>query len=164
MNNVSRRNFKDGKAKRDRGRFLTLPATVLESQSYARLTPYAVKLLLDIGSQYRGDNNGDLCVAWKIMKVKGWRSEATLAKAKQALLQAGFIAETRKGYRPNVCSLYALTWHALDPCTKHDAGAARAFVFGGWKANEPVPPIPKQRRVPVKNAVLTTPAVVEHAV
>jgi hypothetical protein len=159
MANPRRNKAKD---KRDRGRFLALPLTVLLSHAYSRLSPYAVKLLLDIGSQYRGDNNGDLCAAWKVMQPKGWKSEETLAKAKQELLRAGFIVEVRKGYRPNVCSLYALTWQALDPNPKHDAGASHAFVFGAWKSNEPLPPIPRLlRAIPIKNTVLTTPAVVE---
>ena len=160
---MAKKRYKNGKAKREPGPFLAIPAAVSNSSAYARLSPHAVKLLVDIGSQYRGDNNGDLCAAWKIMRPKGWRSEETLAKAKQELLRGGFIAEVRKGYRPNTCSLYALTWHALDPNPKHDAGAAHAFVFGAWKANEPLPLMPKPRALLAKNAVLTTPAVAVEA-
>ncbi len=137
---MSRRRYKGADKKRDRGGFLALPYTVLESRSYAGLSSYAVKLLLDISSQYRGDNNGDLCAAWKVMQPKGWRSETTLIKAKRELIVAGFICEMRKGHRPNLCSLYALTWIALDPSPKHDHGP-RGFQFGAWKANEPVPPV-----------------------
>ena len=139
--------FKSGKSKRESGAFLALPVSVLHSQAYAGLSPYAAKLLLDIGSQYRGDNNGDLSAAWKLMKPKGWRSEATLNKAKRELLQAGFIVETRIGRRPNLCTLYALTWLALDPCDKHEMTPA-GFKFGAWRMNEPVPPLcprPKYR-------------------
>lgn len=157
------RRYKAAKGKRDRGQFLALPSTVLQSQSYARLSPHAVKLLLDIGSQYRGDNNGDLCAAWKIMQPKGWRSEATLSKAKRALLDAGFIFETRKGQRPNLCSLYALTWQTLDPSNKYDC-TARGFVFGAWKANEAVPDVrPRFAVIAGTGAPLTPPAVAEAA-
>lgn len=156
---MSRRNYRDAKRKRERGAFLALPVAVLNSQTYARLSPHAVKLLLDLGSQYRGDNNGDLSAPWKLMRPRGWRSEETLSKAKQELLQARFIVEMRKGRRPNVCTLYALTWFNLDPSTKHDVGPS-GFVYGAWKAEEPVPPL--VRRVP-KNTVLTTPAVVVKA-
>jgi hypothetical protein len=156
---MSRRNHKDAKAKRDRGGFVAVPFTVLHSPAYARLSPYAVKLLLDIGSQYKGHNNGDLCAAWKIMHPKGWRSEETLAKAKKELLRAGFIAQMRKGHRPNVCSLYALTWCALDPNEKHDVGAG-AFEFAAWRANDPVPPIkPRSPATDKINSVTTTPVV-----
>lgn len=155
--------YKHGKTKRERGAFLAIPATVLNSHAYARLSPYAVKLLLDLGSQYRGDNNGDLSAAWKLMHPKGWRSEETLAKAKQELLRAGFLIEMRKGRRPNVCSLYALTWQRLDPSNKYDAGPG-AFQFGAWKANELIPSI--RPRLPAsggKIAPLTTPAVAVEA-
>ena len=54
------------------------------------------------------------------MKPRGWKSEDTLNRAKRELLSAELIFEARKGRRPNVCSLYALTWFALDPSAKHD--------------------------------------------
>lgn len=50
------------------------------------------------------------------MRPRGWKSEDTLNKAKRALLDSCLIVETRKGQRPNKCSLYALTWFALDEC------------------------------------------------
>jgi len=153
---MSRRDYRDGKRKRERGPFLAVPAVVLNSQSYARLSSHAVKLLLDLGSQYRGDNNGDLSAAWKLMGPRGWRSEETLHNAKQELLRARFIVEMRKGARPNKCSLYALTWHGLDPSPKYDV-AVTTFVFGAWKAEEPVPAILQR---PSKNDVLTTATVV----
>lgn len=154
---MSKNRYKEAQAKRERGAFLALPHAVLHSQAFANLSPYAVKLLIDIGSQFKGNNNGDLCAAWKVMKPKGWRSEDTLHKAKHELQRAGFIVEMRKGRRPNVCSLYALTWQRLDPNDKHDFGP-RGFEFGAWKTQEPLPPL-KPRSVSKKaaeNAALTT--------
>ena len=154
---MSKNRYKDGKSKREPGRFLALPAAVTNSPAFVRLSPYAVKLLIDIGSQYKGHNNGDLCAAWKIMKPRGWRSEATLHKAKQELLNANFITEMRKGRRPNVCALYALTWLDLDPSDKHDFGKG-GFQRGAWKTPEPlVKPAPKARG---KIATLTTPPMI----
>jgi hypothetical protein len=154
---LSKDRYKDAKAKRERGAFLALPAIVLNSQAYANLSPYAVKLLIDIGCQYKGNNNGDLCAAWKVMKPKGWRSEETLHKAKQELLRAQFIVEMRKGRRPNVCSLFALTWLKLDPSDKHDFGP-RGFKFGAWKEQEPLPPLkpPSLLKQESKNTALAT--------
>ena len=134
------KSFKGGKDKRERGGFLAVPTAVLGSRNYASLSSCAVKLLLDVGSQYRGNNNGDLCAAWKIMKPKGWRSEATLNRAKKELLDKGFLFETRKGHRPNLCSLYAISWLTLDPSTKYDI-APRAYPYGAWNLHEPLPPI-----------------------
>lgn len=113
------------------GGFLAIPKAVLYSPKFRLLSGTAVKLLLDIGSQYNGKNNGDLSAAWKIMSLKGWRSEATLQRGKKELLDAGFIDETRKGCLPNKCSLYGLTFHALNPDPKLDVGV-NGFAFGAW--------------------------------
>ncbi len=118
--------------------FLALPYSVLNSPLFTALQPHALKLLLDVAAQYRGDNNGDLSMAWKLMKLRGWRSEATLNKAKWPLIEAGFLYETRKGYRPNTCSLYALTWCNLDASDKYDMGAKAAFVRGEYRFKAPL--------------------------
>ena len=66
----------------------TLPRELIDHPAFLRLSAHAKALLIDLGAQYRGDNNGDLGCAWKLMKPRGWRSEATLHKAKQELLHA----------------------------------------------------------------------------
>ena len=136
--------------------FLAVPSSVLNSPMFLAMTPHAVKLLLDIGEQYRGDNNGDLAMAWKLMKPRGWRSEATLHKAKNELLDAGFLYETRKGRRPNVCSLFALTWPMLDKNDKFDPGAAAGFIRGEFRFKVPL----KVIATTGKHAASTSPAVV----
>lgn len=119
------------------GGFLALPKAVLHSSKFRQLSANAVKLLVDIGSQYDGKNNGDLAAAWKIMRLKGWRSEATLQRGKKELLDAGFIDETRKGHLPNKCSLYGLTFHPLNANPKFDVGAVQRFAFGAWASPTP---------------------------
>lgn len=95
-----------------------------------------MKLLLDIAAQYRGDNNGDLCAAWKVMQKRGWRSEDTLNKAKKELVAANLIADTRKGGFPNRTTLYGPTWFKLDHCNGNLDIAAVAFPFGGFLSPE----------------------------
>lgn len=129
------------------GGFLLLPAAMLNCPKFRALSSSGVKLLVDIGSQYNGKNNGDLCAAWKVMHPKGWRSEATLNKAKKELLAAGFIAQTRLGRLPNLCSLYGITWQALNPSSKLDVGP-NGFPVGAWAELPPA----KAR----KNAIATT--------
>lgn len=145
--------YKNAKDKRDGGTFFTIPASVLNGAAYLGLSAHARMLLFDLLSQFRGDNNGDLCMAWKVMHRRGWKSEATLHKAKRKLLEAGLIFETRKGARPNKCSLYALTWHALDDCGGKLDITSRSFPRGAYKLKDPLPPIGK-------NAKLTTAGVV----
>jgi hypothetical protein len=139
--------------------FIALPYSVLNSPLFIALSPHALKLLIDLAAQYRGDNNGDLSLAWKLMKPRGWRSEATLHKAKRELLDAGFLYETRKGQRPNLCSLFALTWQHLDPCDKFDPGAKAGFTRGEYRFKAPLTVIATVG----KNTVLTSPAVVARA-
>ena len=84
---MSRKSFKNGKDKRDGGAFVSVPLSVLNSRAYIMTSAYSRMLLFDLLSQYRGNNNGDLCAAWKFMQPRGWRSEATLDKAKLELLR-----------------------------------------------------------------------------
>lgn len=103
------------------GGFLALPHAVLESDSFRGLSSHAVKLLIDIAGQYRGQNNGDFSAAWSLMQRRGWKSRDTLTKALRELLEAGLIERTREGGNPKqggagICALYAVTWLAIDEC------------------------------------------------
>jgi hypothetical protein len=99
---------------RDGSRFVALPHLLLESPAYLGLSYSARALLIDMALQYTGSNNGKLVICDKAMKPRGWGSNATKFKAKQELLDAGFLCETRKGQKPNKASWFALTWHTLD--------------------------------------------------
>jgi hypothetical protein len=102
------------KAARAKGHgFLQIPNQVLDSQNFLKLTPKACKLLLDIATQYRGLNNGDLQAAFTLMKKRGWHSKATLAQALAELLYYGFIGQARQGGK-HLCSLFYLTWRNID--------------------------------------------------
>ncbi len=145
---------KDAKLKRDGGSFFAIPASVLNGAAYLGLNAYAKSLLFDLLVQYRGDNNGDLCAAWKVMRVRGWKSEETLDKAKRALLESGLIVETRKGARPNKCSLYALTWQALDDCAGKLDMPVQSFPRGLYKMKDPVQPLGKITRLTTGGVVM----------
>jgi len=137
------------KGNRITGGFLALPYTLLQSPSFVSLSPNALKLLIDLAAQYRGDNNGDLSLAWKLMQPRGWRSQTTLHNSKNELLEKAFIFETRKGQRPNKCSLFALTWFDLDPNDKYDAWTAKAFTRNAFKLNDIAPAIKKKQNTPL---------------
>lgn len=68
---------------------------MLQSDQWASLTPYEVKLLIDLAAQYNGSNNGDLCAPMTLMRRHGWRSPATLHRARKGLVRKGFIELTR---------------------------------------------------------------------
>ena len=97
--------------------FAGIPRVVMECPDYINLNGSAVKLLVEMACQFKGGNNGDLCPAWTLMKVRGFCSKTTLSKAIKELLQAEMILLTRQGhFIKNKASLYALTWAPIDEC------------------------------------------------
>lgn len=102
------------RAKTSRG-FSMLIHEYFTSREYAELSSRAVKALIDLYTQFKGNNNGDLCFAWKIMAGRGWTSKDQLAKAVAELLERGWIDVTRQGGR-RVPTLYAVTWLGIDQC------------------------------------------------
>jgi len=110
-----------------------IPKALLESEEYAALTAFEVKLLLDLAAQFNGyTNNGDLGSNWKEMRKRGWRSKETLWNALAGLLSKGFITKTRQGGK-NRCSLYAVNWREIHECKgKIDVRPGRDYV-GRWR-------------------------------
>lgn len=109
------------KGRRETGLFIALPTHIFTSPQYANLSAHAVKLLIDLLSQYRGFNNGDLCATWSLMSQRGWRSRDTLNRALKELMTAGFIEKTRQGERGHSSgqrkpTLYGVTWKGIDEC------------------------------------------------
>lgn len=98
----------------DRG-FMALPHAVANSPNWLKLSPYAVKLFIDLYVQYKGRNNGDLCATWKFMAPRGWKSKETLQKALRELEHFGMIIRSRQGGRKNA-TLYAVTFKDIDDC------------------------------------------------
>ncbi len=132
---MSRKSFARAKQRREPGGFVAFPSCVLRSEAMRLLSPFALKLLMELVGQYRGNNNGDLCMAWSILASRGWRSKATLEKAKKELLASGLIIIARQGgrHRP---SLFALTFFSVDECDgKLDVDATRRPP-GHWRRHE----------------------------
>lgn len=122
------------KDRRDAGRFILLPVAVVECHAYCSLGFSARALLLDIASQYKGDNNGRLLAGWKFMQEeRGWRSNRTLIDAKRELLASGnLVVETRAGGFPSTSSWHACCWWPLDWQAEMDM-AVRDFPRGEYR-------------------------------
>jgi len=113
------------KGRSEGGTYFAIPHAVMRSANWRAMPPRAVKLVCDLGGQFRGSNNGDLSAAWRIMRPLGWNSRATLADAIADALRFGMIEKTRQGGL-HLCSLYALTWQPIDECGgKLDVPATR---------------------------------------
>ena len=126
--------------RREPGGFAALPHCLLASHVYINLSAHAVKLLNDLLAQFKGFNNGDLCLAWTLMEKRGWKSRDTLNKARQELLDCELIIVSRRGdrKRPN---LYALTFFAVDECNGKLDIKATERPHSTWRLHEPLPPL-----------------------
>ena len=134
--------YPKSKSRRDNlGGFAGIPRDVMRHPDYIGLKASARSVLQELAFQYRGKNNGDLTLAMKVMKLRGFNSPNTVNKAKKELLAADLIRETRKGFFQNpggVCCLFALTWQPIDECQgkldcKSTIKAPRSF-----KLNSPI--------------------------
>lgn len=103
------------KGRQTTGWFARFPVVVLQSDNYRGLSFKARALLLDLGSQFNGHNNGDLCATWSMMRKLGWRSKDTLQRAISELIAAGMIELTRQGGM-QFPSLYAYSWLPIESC------------------------------------------------
>jgi len=116
---------------------------MIRSLEWAALSPFGVKLLLDLGQQYNGSNNGDLCATWKFMHARGWRSPSTLSRALKECAQKGWVELTRQGGRHRA-SLYALTYFPINECGgKLDVSSSRTPSHR-WRNNTLPGPLVKQ--------------------
>lgn len=98
-----------------------IPRWIMELPEYRALGPSAIRLLLEFCYQYRGSNNGDLCCALNVLEPRGWKSRITIEKARDELVKADLIVQTRLGQFTNpggVCSLYALRWVVINDSSK----------------------------------------------
>jgi hypothetical protein len=108
------------KGRRETGRFVALPHSVLSSTDYIGLTTKSKALLVDFAYQYNGRNNGDLTAALAILSKRGWKRNATISSAANELMTANMIIRTREGKFQNPhsrCALYALSWQSIDECS-----------------------------------------------
>lgn len=153
-----------GDSGRDAGGFVALPWTVLDCPAYAALSYPAKSLLIEVARQFVRDNNGRMLLSTAYLKTRGWFSAGAIQKAKQELIQTGFIFETVKGQRPNKASWYAVTWRALDKLKGYDAGTEQLFQRGAYRFSpgreKRAPPKCKN---PKKNAALSPPHGIDEA-
>lgn len=116
--------------------FFGIPKAVMAHSNFTRLTPSAVKLVNDIGFQFNGRNNGDLCAAFSIMQKRGWRSKDTLWRAIDCALHYRMVMVTRQGGKHRA-TLYALTWRKIDECKGKLDVSETITAPGTWKDKRP---------------------------
>ena len=98
--------------------------------------------MTDLLSQFYGSNNGDLCATYSLMHKRGWKSKGTLNRAIKELVSTGFIEVSRQGGR-HKCSLFALTFYAVDECKGKLEIMHTTKPKSLWRKGEPLPDIKK---------------------
>lgn len=111
------------KKRSDAGQYFVIPHHIMDYPDWQRLTPNAIRLLLELLKQYNGRNNGDFTAAWTIMQKRGFHSQTTLNDALKCLMDLQYIIRTREGRFCNPgkrCALYAVTWLPIHDCPGKD--------------------------------------------
>lgn len=132
----------------DGGHAFLIPVSLLRHPNFTRLSPYALKLIMDLARQYSGFNNGYLCASWALMKDAGWNSSHTLRKATLEAEHYKLIVRTQQGglNKPN---LHGFTWRRIDERKeKHLEVRPTMTPSDAWKIEQSlfVMPAPKPRR------------------
>ncbi|MFC6672524.1 hypothetical protein [Marinobacterium aestuariivivens] len=96
--------------------FFGLPDCVMNHPDFIAMSGTAAKLLLDIGAQFNGRNNGDLQCTRSIMSSRGWTSDSTRTRALTELIKLGLLVQTKVGGRGIGPNLYAITWQPIHEC------------------------------------------------
>ena len=124
--------------RRSHGSFIALQKRLLNSDEFGQLSPYAVKLLLEIARHYNGKNNGDLAMPWSWLRERGWRSKSTISKAKRELIDTGFVVVThRRGRLSRKPTTYAITWEAIDDADDSVEAKASPVALNTWMQKKP---------------------------
>lgn len=103
------------KGRKNHGSYSAWPHACAEHENFAQLSTTARALLFEFLGQYRGNNNGDLCCAFSLLKRRGWKSRDTIERARTELEKFGWIVRSRQGGR-NAPNLYALTFIDIHEC------------------------------------------------
>lgn len=103
------------------GQAFVIPQTLLAHPNFTRLSPYACKLLFDLGRQYSGINNGYLHPGLAALAPFGWNSAHTLTGAIKELEHYGILMQTRSGGK-NQAAYYGFTFRRINqiPGRPHD--------------------------------------------
>ena len=112
--------------------FLRLPHYVTDSPEFGALSAKATKLLVELARQFKGNNNGDLSIPWSRLQKRGWKHPQTIQKARDELVETGFVLITRHGGR-HVCSLYGITWEPIDECAGKLEVPAQIRAGNDWQ-------------------------------
>ncbi len=97
----------------------------------------ARSLLLELGRQLNGRNNGHLQLTESWLTKRGW-ARNTPARARNELIERGLIVLTRQGGKNIGPSFFAVTWLTIDNFIGLDIGRAN-YHRGAWALMDKMP-------------------------
>ena len=136
--------FERNKGRKQRGRFMGVDFSILDSPAFLTLPPLARALYFDLRRQYKGPTNNGLIAATETeMKRYGW-ARSTVKKYLPQLIERGLIEQTRQGgiaFMSKICSLYGSTdCDIVDAPTKNVKGKRASLAYRDWKPPATVRP------------------------
>lgn len=118
--------------------FVQLHHWIVDTDEFAALKGSALKMLIDLARQYRGNNNGDLCPAL-LAKSGRWTSNSKRKRALDLLEAGHWIVKTKQGGMMGLgADLYAITWWPIDAMKNHQHPGERVASHA-WKIKPPHP-------------------------
>jgi len=92
------------------GRFFQWPLSVADSEAFLSCGHMARSLIFEMLRQLNGSSNGHIKLSRSWLSSRGWRSVDSINRARDELLEAGLIVQTRHGGLRNGSHQYAVTW------------------------------------------------------
>jgi hypothetical protein len=93
-----------------KGRYFQWPLSVADSAAFLSCGHMAKSLIFEMLRQLNGSNNGHIKLSRSWLSSRGWRSVDSINRARDELLEAGIIVQTRHGGLRNGSHKYAVSW------------------------------------------------------
>ena len=103
--------FERNKGRKEFGRFIALPCSVIDSPAFLTLPALARALYVDLRRQYKGANNGLLDATQTTLEKLNW-PRSPVRKYLPLLIERELIVQTRQGgiaSMSKICCLYGFT-------------------------------------------------------
>ena len=103
--------FERNKGRKEFGRFIALPCSVIDSPAFLTLPTLARALYVDMRRQFKGANNGLIDATQTTLDRYGW-PRSTVRKYLPMLIERELITQTRQGgiaSMSKICCLYGFT-------------------------------------------------------
>jgi len=109
-------------------RYIKIDDTLYNSVAFKTLSVPALKLWLDLRTQFNGSNNGTLVATLSRLRHRAWTSNSTLTRALRELVERGLLRYTRRSGR-NVfhrASMFAFTDLPVPDNERHGIASSNA--------------------------------------